>query len=834
MESHVNTYKLNQGNKEYILTISTVGEAIKITCKNSLNQNISFSRNFTIDEIKRLDQSFSDIRTQLDAIEHLDNALKIQKVGVSEEGDIVKINFYVTTTQGESREIPLGDLQSQYIHTTNTTTTTTTYDMNQNAPIYEQPAQETNQYFSEYNAVDNTAYNTDINTGYDTTQGFDATNTFTTDYTTTNQYTTDDNANQYTTDFTTNQYTTDINTNQYTTDINTNQYTTDFTTDVNANQYTTDINTNQYTTDVNTNQYTTDYNYNPTDAAQYTTGVEDLTSQFATTGIQDTTTQHTNDVPQYTGPEYTGATEGTTVQFNEYNTTTTTPYTVDNNNQYLPSYQTTTETYEATNIFNQPNETYEKPYISPADELEPTIGNVTSFEKTTTTTTTTNVNEQNVPDERLDRLGKDTMSLKNEHQLLQDKINALTGEMNDYKTKLALMEKEKAANEVNNLRAENRAIKQQLSELNNLRNDAAEVRILKSQLSELDPLRRKAAEMDALKSQLNELTALRAKVAELERAKSQLGELDNLRAQVGKMNAMKQQLGELNSLRQKVAELNNVKSQLGELNNLRAQVGQINILKQQIEELTKLKVNNDEDENLRRKLNELENIKMQYEQEIRNLRETNSRTQTVDHSKVVEFQKVTETRMRNTGMDSKQLFFEDKPQQICVKGDIIHNTDELELITRKINKSNQKLTLNLLYKATADSDKAEAFHAKCDDAKSTLVLVETDKGKRFGGYTNCSWDGDCVEKKDEDAFVFSLDKMQTYENIPGEDAIGCYPKFGPIFLGCQIRIYDNAFTKGGTTYEKGLNFNTEEDYELTGGERAFNVREIEVYEVIPQ
>ena len=827
MESHVNTYKLNQGNKEYILTICTVGEAIKITCKNALNQNISFSRNFTIDEIKRLDQSFSDIRTQLDALEHLDNALKIQKVGVSEEGDIVKINFYVTTTEGENREIPLGDLQSQYIHTTNTTTTTTTYDMNQNAPIYEQPAQETNQYFSEYNAVDNTAYNTDINTGFDTTQGLDATNTYTTDYTTTtttNQYTTDDNANQYTTDFTTNQYTTDVNTNQYTTDDNVNQYTTDYTT------------TNQYTTDVNTNQYTTDNNYNQTDAVPYTTGVEDLTSQFATTGIQDTTTPYTNDIPEYTGPEYTGATEGTTVQFNEYDTTTTTPYTVDNNNQYLPSYQTTTETYETTNIFNQPTETYEKPYITPADELEPTIGNVTSFEKTTTTTTT-NVNEQNVqnvPDERLDRLGRDTMSLKNEHQLLQDKINALTGEMNDYKTKLALMEKEKAANEVNNLKAENRAIKQQLSELNNLRNDAAEVRILKSQLSELDPLRRKAAEMDALKSQLNELNALRAKVAELERAKSQLGELDNLRAQVGQMNAMKQQLGELNSLRQKVAELNNVKSQLGELNNLRSQVGQINILKQQIEELTKLKVNNVEDDNLRRKLNELENIKMQYEQEIRNLRETNSRAQTVDHSKVVEFQKVTETRMRNTGMDSKQLFFEDKPQQICVKGDIIHNTDELELITRKINKSNQKLTLNLLYKATADSDKAEAFHAKCDDAKSTLVLVETDKGKRFGGYTNCSWNGDCVEKKDEDAFVFSLDKMQTYENIPGEDAIGCYPKFGPIFLGCQIRIYDNAFTKGGTTYEKGLNFNTEEDYELTGGERAFNVREIEVYEVIPQ
>ena len=156
------------------------------------------------------------------------------------------------------------------------------------------------------------------------------------------------------------------------------------------------------------------------------------------------------------------------------------------------------------------------------------------------------------------------------------------------------------------------------------------------------------------------------------------------------------------------------------------------------------------------------------------------------------------------------------------------------MLTRKINKLNRKLTLNLLYKATADSDKAEAFHGKCDDAKSTIVLVETDKGLRFGGYTTCSWAGDCIDKKDEDAFVFSLDKMKTYDNIPGEDAIGCYPKFGPIFLGCQIRIYDNAFSKGGTTFEKGLNYNTEEDFELTDGDRIFNVKDIEVYEVIPQ
>ena len=392
------------------------------------------------------------------------------------------------------------------------------------------------------------------------------------------------------------------------------------------------------------------------------------------------------------------------------------------------------------------------------------------------------------------------------------------------------MEKTSPESEISNLRAENKAIKQQLLELNSLRNDAAEVKFLRNQLHELDPLRRKVAEMEILKRQLGELNSLREKVSEYNNVKAQLAELNNLRLKVAQMNVLKKQLGELDSLRRRVAELNGVKSQLGELNNLRTQVGQIAILKKQLEELTKLKISALDLEKLRLKIDELETIKLKYEQEILRLK-TQQRAQMLQRE--MERARYTERReMRNTGMDSRQLLIEEMPQQICVKGDIIHNTDELELLTRKINKSNQRLTLNLLYKATADSDKAEVFHAKCDDARSTLVLVETDKGRRFGGYTTCSWSGDCINKKDENAFVFSLDKMEIYENIPGEDAIGCYPKFGPIFLGCQIRIFDKAFSRGGTTFEKGLNYYTEEDFELTGGDKEFNVREVEVYEVI--
>ena len=165
------------------------------------------------------------------------------------------------------------------------------------------------------------------------------------------------------------------------------------------------------------------------------------------------------------------------------------------------------------------------------------------------------------------------------------------------------------------------------------------------------------------------------------------------------------------------------------------------------------------------------------------------------------------------------------------KGTIIRDKYELELIVSKINKNNRKIKLDLIYKATTDSDSAESFHYHCNKARNSIILIETLNGKRFGGYTSQSWEGDGEQKKDPNAFVFSLDKMETYKVIPSKEAIGCYPDYGAVFLGCQIRIYDNAFKNGGSTFTKGVTYLTNEDYELSGGEKQFGIKEIEAYSV---
>ena len=834
MESNVHSYQLTQKNKVYILTTSVLGNDIKISVKDKAG-TMAFSRSFTIETWKKIGAVFEAIQNAQDAIQWINKTLKTHKVKVIEAGNMVKIIFFIVENRTKHLvEIPIsegGQINATLGTASTTLSSTAVVDTNIDTSSFSTGAVETTN-------IDTTAFNTgDVvssnvqTTSYDAgammeaqsqimQQGAATTTTTTTTTTevnfsreigldpskivnqtvnpntqeiinsieeekklrlsqvgkvvnTSGQSSAFQEASQFqSTDFqipeqtTTNITTENINLNQFTTT------TTDVAPDLTA-QYTTSTEAQNFTVPDTSSQINFQ-EYQASSTPVVNTQFTETNTQISNVAQASSTTQNYS-LPYITPADETVPTVNMEIKAEpapvEMNFENYTQNTTEINAQPTPvemNFENYTQNTTEINAQPTPVEMNFENYTQNTNN-EVNYDQYQATETATTTTTTQFDTQNNAQDERLVKLEGDTNSLKNEHQEIQAKLSNLLNQVNSYKSQVESLEREKNSRELSALRAENTAIKQQLSELNSLRREAAEVQMLRSQVAQMDPLRRKAAELDSLRGQLNEL----------------------------------------NMLKSKVAELSGLQGQLSEINNLKAQISQMNLSQQNAQD--------DEKEMLKRKLQELENLKMQYEQEIKTLKGAKS-------SVVKE----------SSGLEKTQHLFEEKTQQISVKGDIIHNTEELELITRKINKSNKKITLNLLYKATVDSDKAKAFHDKCDQAQSSLVLIETDKGKRFGGFTTCSWAGECEEKKDEDAFVFSLDKMMTYDNIQGEDAIGCYPKFGPIFLGCQIRIYDNAFSKGGTTFEKGLNYNTEEDYELTGGERIFNVKEIEVYEVIAQ
>ena len=167
-----------------------------------------------------------------------------------------------------------------------------------------------------------------------------------------------------------------------------------------------------------------------------------------------------------------------------------------------------------------------------------------------------------------------------------------------------------------------------------------------------------------------------------------------------------------------------------------------------------------------------------------------------------------------------------------IEKNIIKEESEIFFVMQKIRDYlGKNPVFNLLYRASDHGDKANIFHNKCDSVNMTLVILIDHNNNRFGGFTTREWSGNCVQKMDEKAFIFNVEKVKIYEVLPNQTAIGCYPSFGPIFYGCQIRVYDNFFTRGGSTYLKGVNYNTDFDYELTNGNQNFGIKDLEVYEV---
>lgn len=145
---------------------------------------------------------------------------------------------------------------------------------------------------------------------------------------------------------------------------------------------------------------------------------------------------------------------------------------------------------------------------------------------------------------------------------------------------------------------------------------------------------------------------------------------------------------------------------------------------------------------------------------------------------------------------------------------------------------NRKVKMTLIYKATRDGDSSSSFHNKCDGRSPTLTLVKTTSGYRCGGFTITPWDQSGNYKKDNDAFVFSLDLRTKYMST-NNNSIYCNGSYGPTFGGGHDLYLASGFlTAGNSNYCNCPNtYKTVKKSELSGGEYNFTVKECEVYQI---
>ena len=108
---------------------------------------------------------------------------------------------------------------------------------------------------------------------------------------------------------------------------------------------------------------------------------------------------------------------------------------------------------------------------------------------------------------------------------------------------------------------------------------------------------------------------------------------------------------------------------------------------------------------------------------------------------------------------------EERYQILGIKSDIVHTVNEVLFISRCL--SREKATkLDLRFKGPYNDFDATRYHSEYDNVVPCLILIETVEGGRFGGFTNNTWKGENEYKRDETAFLFSLDFLEKYPIRP--------------------------------------------------------------------
>jgi len=159
----------------------------------------------------------------------------------------------------------------------------------------------------------------------------------------------------------------------------------------------------------------------------------------------------------------------------------------------------------------------------------------------------------------------------------------------------------------------------------------------------------------------------------------------------------------------------------------------------------------------------------------------------------------------------------------------IINKNDFDLISSWINKN--MINYELLYKATVDGDSIDDFTKKCENKGPTILIVKSQKGQIFGGYTEKNWTKNkSISSPDSFLFNINIKKKFTSNN---NGFIHIFTEFGygsNTFF--ELQFYNNFlscnnFCRQLTDYKKSYS----KQYELTNGDNCFKVEEIEVFKV---
>ena len=182
---------------------------------------------------------------------------------------------------------------------------------------------------------------------------------------------------------------------------------------------------------------------------------------------------------------------------------------------------------------------------------------------------------------------------------------------------------------------------------------------------------------------------------------------------------------------------------------------------------------------------------------------------------------------------------------------ILDNNNNLQLDKSKILKEidssiigdlfNKKKT-ELIFRGSEHGFKADKFHQFCDGKYPTLILVKSNFGKIFGGYTKCKWNSNenWVHDDSRTSFIFSVHNSSKHMIKHPKYAIYCGKAHGPIFgkgydiyISNNCNVNNNSFCNLGNSYSLNNTAKCDsiESKSYLSGNVNFKVTELEVFQI---
>ena len=232
--------------------------------------------------------------------------------------------------------------------------------------------------------------------------------------------------------------------------------------------------------------------------------------------------------------------------------------------------------------------------------------------------------------------------------------------------------------------------------------------------------------------------------------------------------------------------------------------------------------------------NNIKNIEMSTKTEIESLKNSNIKLQK-------EISDLKEQNKKLLEKNNKLILFIENLNKIYLDSKIIESINSINFIIEYIKENNKLFNfkeIKLLYRGSRDGDRTKTCHELCDNKKNVLIIIQSDTGYMFGGYSKIGFKTNNIRdewKIDNNCFLFSVNLKKIYPVIRDKEAI-CHIKetFGLCFFN-GLGFYDNFMNETTNkihTLIKEYYNDVNEDFEMNGGNQFFKCKELEVFQLL--